>query len=394
MLSRREVLGGLLAPLARLAAAVKPVRIAGVDIYPIRLPATRDEIEAGVNYQFTVVEIETDAGVKGYSFAGPAPSELPAVRQLVVGQDLFLVDELLRAGLGRWGGVEHAIWDAIGRIAGQPVYKLLGGGAEKVKAYLTCVWKGKHDQSHVSYREQADMAARIEKAGFRGMKIRAWRPNPLDDAFACAEIRAATSPEFAIMFDRTAHLPTVMSGQPVWSYETGLKVARALEKAGALWLEEPFARDDYRTPARLAQSTDLLITGGEGYAGTEPFLECLKHRTYDVLQPEGRGSGGILTCRKVAMMAEGFHVPVILHGTMALMLAGWLQASLAIGCEWQEVALITPPLLPEQQWAPGLKVLKTPYLFRIEDGYLLAPEHPGIGLDVNPDALGEYRVKV
>jgi L-alanine-DL-glutamate epimerase-like enolase superfamily enzyme len=39
-------------------------------------------------------------------------------------------------------------------------------------------------------------------------------------------------------------------------------------------------------------------------------------------------------------------------------------------------------------------VLKTPYLFRIEDGYLLAPEHPGIGLDVNPDALGEYRVKV
>jgi hypothetical protein len=59
------MLGGLLAPLARLAAAVKPVRIAGVDIYPIRLPATRDEIEAGVNYQFTVVEIATDVGVKG-----------------------------------------------------------------------------------------------------------------------------------------------------------------------------------------------------------------------------------------------------------------------------------------------------------------------------------------
>lgn len=392
MLNRRQLLAGVMTPLARLAAAVKPVPITGVDIYPIRLPAARDEIAAGVNYQFSVVEVKTAAGVTGYSFAAPGANELPAVRQVLMGQNVFEVDELLKAGLIRWGGVEHAVWDAIGRIANQPVYKLLGGGADRVKAYLTCVWPGKADQSQVSYREQADMAARIHKAGFKGMKIRAWRPNPLDDAFACAEIRAATSPDFAIMFDRTAHLPVPMSGQRIWDYETGLKVARALEKAGALWLEEPFAREDYESPARLARETDILITGGEGYVGTEPFLECLKHRTYDILQPEGRGSGGILICRKVAMMAEGFHVPVILHGTMALMLAGWLQATFAIGCEWQEVALITPPLLPEQQWAPGLKVLKTPYMFKIEDGYILAPEHPGIGLDVNPDALREYRV--
>lgn len=374
-----------------LRAEVKPVRITGVDVYGIRIPVSKDEAAAGVNHQFTVCEIATDAGVRGYSFAGPPVRDLPAIRQMLVGGDLFAIETHLKHGLAKWGGVEHALWDAIGRIANQPVYRLLGGNATKVKAYLTCVWPGNTDQSQVTYQQQADMAVRIQKAGFKGMKIRAWRPNPLDDALACMEIRAATGPNFDIMFDRTAHAPEV-AGQRVWDYETGLKVARALQKQGALWLEEPYARDDYAGPAKLASAVDILITGGEGYQGIDAYHQCLRHRTYDILQPDGRGAGGIFTCRKVAFLAEAEHVPVILHGTMALMLAGWLQATFAIGSEWQEVAILTPPLLPEQQWAPCLKVLRTPYVFRIEDGYILAPEHPGIGLDVNSDALKEYRI--
>jgi len=316
---------------------------------------------------------------------------LPAVRRLLTGQDLFAIEKHLDNGLEKWGGVEHALWDAIGRIAKQPVYRLLGGASTRVKAYVTCVWPGKEDQQHVSYREQAEQAMRLQKAGFPGMKIRAWRPNPLDDADACAEIRAATGPGFAIMFDRTAHVPSII-GQKVWSFDTGLRVARALQRAGAYWLEEPFARDDYKSPARLAAMVDIPITGGEGYVGTGSFQQCLVNRTYDILQPEGRGSGGILTCRKVASMAEAYHVPCILHGTMALMLAGWLQATFATGAEWQEVALVRPPLLPQQQWAPGAKVLRNKELYRIENGEIVASELPGLGLDVIPEALREFRV--
>ncbi|MBL8214257.1 MAG: hypothetical protein JNK87_26290, partial [Bryobacterales bacterium] len=298
-------------PFAALAAQAKPVRIKGIDIYGIRIPVTKDEAEAGLNHAYTVVEVSTDAGVKGFSFAGPPVAQLPAVRQLLVGQDLFAIERHLDNGLEKWGGVEHALWDAIGKIAKQPVHRLLGGGGTRVKAYVTCVWKGKADQQHVSYQEQADQAVRLKKAGYVGMKIRAWRPNPIDDADACAEIRHATDANFAIMFDRTAHQP-VSIGQTVWSFETGLKVARALERAGAYWLEEPFARDDFEGPARLASMVDLPITGGEGYVGVRDFQKCLVNRTYDIVQPEGRGSGGILTCRKVAMMADGYHVPCIL----------------------------------------------------------------------------------
>jgi len=396
--SRRELLwrisaawAAALAPVHRLRAAVKPVQIRDVEIFAVDVPVSKAESEAGFNHRYSVVRITTDAGVRGISFAGPSPKELPEVRRILVGQDLFNVEQHLKNGLARWGGVEHAVWDAIGKIARQPVYRLLGGSATRVKAYVTCVWRGNPDQSHVPFEDQAAQAERLLKAGFKGMKIRAWRPKPLDDVEALRVIRERVGGALEVMFDRTAHAPQSV-GQKIWDFETGLAVARGLEKYGAYWLEEPFARDDYVTPARLAAAVDIPITGGEGYQGLEPFRQCLLHNTYDILQPDGRTVGGILLARKAAILAEAFHVPTILHGTMGLMLAGWLQATLAIGAAWQEVALIWPPLLPEQQWAPSLKLLQTRHLFVIEDGHILAPEAPGLGLEVDEEALARYRV--
>jgi D-galactarolactone cycloisomerase len=395
-LTRREMLAASLAavtaPVRAVAAAVKPVRIQKVELFAIRIPVSNAEREAGVYNSYPVVKVITDAGVNGYSFSGPGPGAQGQVNEMLAGKDLFAVEQHLKNGLGRFGGVEHAVWDAIGRIANQPVYRLLGGNSSTVKPYLTCVWKGNADQAQVPFQDQVAMAVKIKKAGFKGMKIRVWRPNPMDDVEVCRQIKAACGKEFALMFDRTAHAPVQMAGQKIWDYDTGLKVARALQEAGACWLEEPFAREDYELPAKLAAAVDIPITGGEGYLGLEPFRQCLIHRTYDILQPDGRNAGGILTCRKVGVMAEAYNVPCILHGTMSLMLAGWLQATLAIGSEWQEVALITPPLMPEEQWAPAMKILKNDRMFTIQDGILHAPEFPGIGLDVDEEAVSKYRV--
>jgi L-alanine-DL-glutamate epimerase-like enolase superfamily enzyme len=373
---------------------VKPVRIADIDLFTVDVPVTRAENAAGVQHSHAVVKLVTDAGVTGYSFAGPYPGPpRPVIKQALVGKDLFNVVGLLREGLWRWGGVEHAVWDAIGKIAGQPVFKLLGGREDRVNAYLTCVWPGPADQQQVPFNDQVDMAVRIKHAGFKGMKIRVWRPNPMDDVEVCRLIKEATGPDFHLMFDRTAEAPVVESGQLVWDFETGLKVARALQKEGAYWLEEPFARPDYETPAKLASMVDILITGGEGYDSIDSYRQCLLHRTYDILQPDGNHAGGIFRCRQVGILGESFHVPVILHGTMSLMLAGWLQATLAMGAPWQEMALITPPLLPEEQWAPGLKLLRSKQMFTIENGQLVAQPYPGIGLDVDEDALNRYRIR-
>lgn len=395
MLSRRSfawslgaVTAALIQPVRAVAAAAKPVRIRNVDIFPIEISIPREELEMGKYARYTFHEVETDAGVRGYCFDRGADYQLldRVIRPALVGKDLFAIEQHLKAGLGRWGGVEEAIWDAIGKIAGQPVSRLLGGSTSRLKVYLTCVWRGKADQSQVSYKDQADMALKIKKAGFRGMKIRIWRPNPIDDADACGEIRAATGPEFAIMVDRTADLPGL------WSYSNALRAARALEKHNVAWLEEPFARDDFVSPARLAREVDILITGGERFQGLDAYRECLVADAFDVIQPDTVICGGLFMVRKIAAMAEAFHKPVILHGSMGLRLAGWLQASAAIGAEWQELALITPPLMPEEQWSPALKVLNSGVLFTIRDGYIEVPQGPGLGLDVNREAVDRYRV--
>ena len=107
------------------------------------------------------------------------------------------------------------------------------------------------------------MAAKIKQAGFKGMKIRAWRrdrpttPMPAADSGRCWA-------DFEIMFDRTAHLPG-----KVWDLYRS-NSGSCLEKHRAYWLEA-FDRNDFLSPARLAREVNISITGGEAYQGLDPF---------------------------------------------------------------------------------------------------------------------------
>ena len=71
----------------------------------------------------------------------------------------------------------------------------------------------------------------------------------------------------------------------------------------------------------------------------------------------------------------------------------FFQASAAIGSEWQELVFVTPPLLPEDLLSPGLQVLKTKTMYKFENGEVHLPDLPGLGLDVDEDAVEKYRVR-
>lgn len=395
----------LLSPVRALAAEVKRVRITNVESFRVHLPGERDPFKV---YDYGVSRVHTDAGITGTSFV-PCPPEVVErwVKPILVGQDVFEIDRLMdrlqmqrgEAGVQIWSGVEHAMWDAVGRIANQPVARLLGGAQEKLRVYRTTTWPWQKprppgaplvesDQSDIPYDVQAKYAMRLKEAGFSAMKVRAWRPHPMDDVDMVGVVRAAVGPDFKIMLDRTAVRPGW-----VWDYPTALQVCRGLERHNAYWVEEPFDGHDIYGPARLAAEVDILITGGELAKSTYEFLEFLVNRTYDILQPDTRICGGILMARKISMLAEAFGVPCIQHGTASLALAGYIQAGCAMpNCGWQEI--IGNANLPQEQWEPARHLVRTPDVFRIENGYIYLPDLPGLGLDLNEDAMREYRVAV
>jgi L-alanine-DL-glutamate epimerase-like enolase superfamily enzyme len=414
----------LLAPIKAIAADVKPVHIKAIENFTIQIPATPTEVQAGVMSRIGVTRVVTESGVRGYSFGGgggrggaggrvragttpdtggpaarvggpggpPLPNPVPfaQMRDILIGADLFAMEQHLQRGLLYDGVLEEALWDTIGKVVGQPVYRLLGGSKSSIPVYVTAVWQGAMDQSQVPIKDQAVYARRLKDAGFTGFKMRIFRPNFMDDVESCAGVIAACGPApgFKLMVDRTAHNPGW-----VWDYPTGLAAAKALQKVGVYWLEEPFARDDFEGPARLCREMDpLLITGGEGWKGLDPFREGLVHDTYDIFQPDLGTCGGLLTLRKIAALCEAFHKPCIGHGSFGLNMAGRIQAHAAWGAPLEEMALATPPLLPQEQWAPALKILNQKELYTFRNGEIQVPQGPGMGLDLNEEAIEHYKV--
>ncbi len=170
-------------------------------------------------------------------------------------------------------------------------------------------------------------------------------------------------------------------------------MAKTLYEVGVTWLEEPLDRKDLDGLTRLTAETEIPITGGEAERGIRVFREFLVRECFDIVQPDAIGSGGIFTIRKISAISESFGIPCILHGSHSLGLAAPLQIIGALpNCPLMEIALVTPPLLPWEQWEPVNAILKEPPLFDIEDGYIKIPQKPGLGVEFNEEALEEYRV--
>jgi L-alanine-DL-glutamate epimerase-like enolase superfamily enzyme len=403
--SRRVIVAGAAGTLFATAAAAKPyaggkcavlgspeIKITGIESFDVQLPPTRDSKAFLPTYRgmtagrSNVVKISTDAGVAGYSFLGATLHEVLNAAALLVGKNLFAVDAYLPHGLLNWPAVEEAMWDAIGRAAGQPLCRLLGGASlETMPVYLTYVWPVPEDQ--VPAKAQADQARLVRQAGFKAMKIQMMRTDYRQDVEATAQMLAAGGPGFRVMVDRTA------GAKGLWTYDQALLAARALAAAGVYWLEEPLSRDDYEGPARLRQEVPgLIITGGEGWKGLPSFRKSLEHGTYGILQPEMRTCAGPLTMHKIGTMCEAWDIPIAPHAATGLALAGRLQVSAAMGSLIQEIGVLEPSAFPWDVWDAYRPILhgETPFTFK--EGAIMVPQYPGLGLNVDEKALQNYRV--
>ena len=173
----------------------------------------------------------------------------------------------------RWGAIEEAIWDAIGRIAGQPVARLLGGASLPVQpVYITYVWAGTNGQETITPKHQAEQAKIVRDAGFTAMKIQIFRRNYHLDAEACAEILAVGGPGFRVMVDRTAD----RSPTGLWTYAQALDAAQAEFRertgggvGGKDWVG-PLLPKDFDPPVDLRWPEYVTTARGEEWCFPTP----------------------------------------------------------------------------------------------------------------------------
>jgi L-alanine-DL-glutamate epimerase-like enolase superfamily enzyme len=366
------------------------VKITDIKSYTIELEPSQGEDYR--YHQLGITEVFTDEGITGYGFRKVEKALLDnQVRPALIGKDPRNIIGLLASGaLKGCATVENALWDISGKAAGVPIRTLLGAANETIPYYLTCVWPGKTDQSHLTIDFQAEQIAHYYSLGHTRFKFRGWRQNPLDDVKIVEKVRNLVGgrDKIELMIDRTAHLPGW-----IWTYEQARDVALALQELDATWLEEPFAREDLDSYRRLADEVDIPITGGEFSTDLSIFKDYVSTHAVDIIQPDVSIAGGIWRTRLVAALAEFYEIPCILHGTNGPDLAASLQVASTIPtCRMMEVALIFPPLTPQEMYAPLQRILKSDGLYNFKNGDVILSKAPGLGVEI--DALELAKCKV
>jgi L-rhamnonate dehydratase len=340
-----------------------------------------------------IVEIFTDAGHTGIGNAALAPRLTKQaidvyLKPLVVGADPWDVEYLWQhmyrrtIAFGRKGvgmvaisAVDIALWDILGKSAGQPVFRLLGGRTKpKIPVYASRLYSQPLDAL-------AEEATKYKREGYTAMKLRfGW--GPTDGAAGMQRnvdlvrtVRDAVGPEVDIMTD--AYMG--------WTLDYARRMIPLLEHFDVRWLEEPVIPDDVHGYAALKAMNRIPIAGGEHAFTVHEFRDLLEARALDYIQFDTNRVGGISQARKIAALAEAFQVPVVPH-------AGQMHNFHVV------MASLNSPMaeyFPPVDVEVGNELFW--YIFDGEptpvDGHIdLADDVPGLGLTIKEEALKRFDV--
>ena len=360
---------------------------------------------------FIFVRLTTDSNVVGYGEAynatfGPhvtARMIEDVAERYLVGRDPHDVEAFFRrcyssgftqrpdvSMMGCVSALEIACWDIIGKEAGKPVYKLIGGQVHETLRTYTYLYPHSgsvHTEDvHGSnvYNDPdlaAECAAEYVAQGFNAVKLDPAGPYTAYDghqprlvdidlsARMVKAIREAVGTKCDILFG--THGQFTASG--------ALRMARAIEPYDPLWFEEPVPPDMPEAMAEFARKTSIPVATGERLTTKYEFARLLALGAAQIVQPNCGRSGGIWETKKIAALAEVHHALVAPH-----CYCGPVVAAANI-----QVAASTPNFLileAIKDWGGfHAELLKTP--LKLEDGYTLIPEEPGLGVELDEAVL-------
>jgi len=268
-------------------------------------------------------------------------------------------------------GVDIALWDIAGKLAGVPVCALLGGAwRNRIPMYASIGGAADAPREEIC----AQVAASLER-GFRAVKIRThWGAHRRDvdpdgDLDLVRAVKVLAGEGVRVAFDAN-------NG---YSEGVALRQGRRLQELGVAFFEEPVAHHDYSGLRRIADALDLPIAAGEQEYTRWHFRDLIQHAGVDILQPDVTKCGGISELRRIGVLADVFGktvIPHCNHSTIGLAatlhwIAAERHAAPAYECVGREPA--------------AERLFAEPLVF--DDGFYTVPDRPGLGLEVRPEML-------
>ena len=341
-----------------------------------------------------LVEIVGEDGNSGWGEAfGPARLTAPIVeyyKPLLIGEDALATERHWQTLYNRLrdhgqkglaiealSAVDIALWDLKGRHLGVSVHRLLGGPLRRrVEAYATGFYRKRHGDP-LAYLV-AEAHERVA-AGFTAIKLKLGFG--LDaDVRLCETVRRAIGPGIRIMVDAN-HAYDALGA---------IQLGRRIEPLDIAWFEEPVPPEDLAGYREVKAALTMPIAGGEAEFTRWGFRPLITERLVDILQPDIAAAGGISETKKIADMANAFGVRVNPHvwGT-GVALAASLQLIAALPHNPPGLHPIEPLLEFDQSEHPiRMAVLAEPIVQ--QDGWVEIPDRPGLGIEVDRDALAKF----
>jgi 2-dehydro-3-deoxyphosphogalactonate aldolase len=350
------------------------------------------------------VKLITDDGLEGIGEwstgqGGREESQMRLIENLgkrfVIGTDPFKIERLWQKiyaadhdyrhpGMGSTpalSAIEMACWDIVGKALKQPVYNLLGGAYhDKLRAYS-------YMPNHAALQspeKAGEIAAGMLEKGYTALKFDPFTPlfpGPRDFhlktinrvARLIKGIRDAVGDEIEIAIGTHGQFTTY----------SAIRVAKILEKYNPFWFEEPVPPENVDEMARVAAHTSIPIAAGERLITKYEFVEVLQKQAAQILQLDVGHCGGILESKKIAGMAEAHYAVIAPH-----MYCGPVAAAAAI-----QLDTCSPNFLIQEFNTTDLhaEILKKP--IRFDNGYIIPPTEPGLGVELNEDVVAEHPYK-
>lgn len=377
------------------------MKITGLKVFLVN-PGDKVSYGTGWGKNLVIVKVSTDAGIFGLGEAfatGKAKTTEAALYEYerwLVGKD---PREIVRhwhayyrgsryplgtATMAALSAVEMALWDIGGKACGLPVYRMLGGPfRKKIRLYASgylC------QRSHFFAEGGSPLVENVKAAvaaGFTAVKFtpqpddyatKSWSEILRDSVERVRSVREAVGEAVDICLD--FHGRSFCPAEPI-------QLAKAIEKYRPLFLEEPALTESPDSLVEVMGQTGIPIAGGERCISRDRLKEILEKRAVHVLQPEPTCNGGILETIHWAAMAELHHISLAPHqacGPISLMACVHIDACIPNFLIQECNVDFDRPFIRDV--FPGRP--------RIEDGWLVLPEEPGLGVAFNEEAAAKY----